>query len=97
MQDVGETNDYKHTENILRRMINTIVLPRHSDVKGIRKIYSDSERGVRRYTVVLDMEKILGDSDDIVREIETIFKMASFNTEDSEGRRDYIRVFREMD
>jgi hypothetical protein len=92
-----EANDYEHNENILRKMINSLILPKYSDVNGIRKIYSDSDRGIRRYTVVLDMERILGNSDDIVREIETLFKMASLNSEDSEGRRDYIRVFRKMD
>jgi hypothetical protein len=94
MSDLEETEKYK--ENIIRKMIENIILPKYSDVKGIRKLYSDFHRGVRRYTVVLDMEKILGNSDDIVREIETLFKMASLNTESNSGARDYIRVFREM-
>jgi len=43
------------------------------------------------------MNKIIGESDEIVREIETLFKMASLNDQSNWGSRDYIRVIREMD
>lgn len=97
MEDLQGEEKFKHKENIIRRMIESMILPRFSDVKGIRKLYSESHRGVRRYTVVLDMNKIIGESDEIVREIETLFKMASLNDQSNWGSRDYIRVIREMD
>jgi len=96
MSDLDGTEKYKHKENIIRKMIENIILPKYSDVKGIHRLYSEFHRGVRRYTVILDMEKILGNSDEIVREIESLFKMASLDDQVPYGPRDYIRVFREM-
>jgi hypothetical protein len=96
MNDFSGTEKYKPMEKIIRKLIETLVIPKYPDIEYIRSITSEFHRGVRQYTVRLEMNKITGDSDDIVREIETLFKMASLNTQSHDGSRDHIRVFREM-
>lgn len=96
MNDFSGTEKYKPMEKIIRKLIETLVIPKYPDIKYIRSISSEFHRGVRQYTVRLEMNKITGDSDDIVREIETLFKMASLNSQSHSGSRDHIRVFREM-
>jgi hypothetical protein len=82
---------YKEKEDILRRMIETIVVPKYPEIEDII-ISSDFFRGMRRYGVLLltktteySIEKKISD------EIETLFKMASLNEKQINGR-DYVDV-----
>jgi len=82
---------YKEKEDILRRMIETIVVPKYPEIEDII-ISSDFFRGMRRYAVLLltktteySIEKKISD------EIETLFKMASLNEKQINGR-DYVDV-----
>ncbi len=82
---------YKEKEDILRRMIETIVVPKYPEIEDII-ISSDFFRGMRRYGVLLltnttqySIEKKISD------EIETLFKMASLNEKGINGR-DYVDV-----
>ena len=83
--------DYKKKEDFLRRMIDTIVVPKYPEIDDII-ISSDFFRGMRRYGVLLltktteySIEKKISD------EIETLFKMASLNEKQINGR-DYVDV-----
>jgi hypothetical protein len=83
--------DYKQKEDILRRMIETFVVPKYSDIEDII-ISSNSFRGMRRYGVLLltntteySIEKKISE------EIKTLFKMASLNEKQINGR-DYVDV-----
>ena len=82
---------YKEKEDILRRMIETIVVPKYPEIEDVI-ISSDFFRGMRRYGVLLltnttqySIEKKISD------EIETLFKMASLNEKQINGR-DYVDV-----
>ena len=82
---------YKEKEDILRRMIETIVVPKYPEIEDII-ISSDFFRGMRRYGVLLltnsteySIEKKISE------EIETLFKMASLNEKQINGR-DYVDV-----
>ena len=82
---------YKEKEDILKRMIESIVVPKYSDIEDI-VISSEFFRGMRRYGVLLltktteySIEKKISD------EIETLFKMASLNEKQINGR-DYIDI-----
>ena len=82
---------YDEKENILKRMIETIVVPKYPEIEDII-ISSDFFRGRRRYGVLLltktteySIEKKISD------EIETLFKMASLNEKQINGR-DYVDV-----
>ena len=82
---------YKEKEDILKRMIETIVVPKYPEIEDII-ISSDFFRGMRRYGVLLltktteySIEKKISD------EIETLFKMASLNEKQINGR-DYVDV-----
>ena len=84
--------DYKKREDILKRMIETFVVPKYSDIEDVI-VSSDFFRGMRRYGVLVlvkdttrySIQKKIGD------EIETLFKMASLNEKQINGR-DYIDV-----
>jgi hypothetical protein len=83
---------YKEKENILKRMIETIVVPKYPEIEDII-ISSDFFRGMRRYGVLVlvkdttqySIQRKIGD------EIETLFKMASLNEKQINGR-DYVDV-----
>jgi hypothetical protein len=82
---------YKEKEDILRRMIETIVVPKYPEIEDII-ISSNFFRGMRRYGVILltntteySIEKKISE------EIETLFKMASLNEKQINGR-DYVDV-----
>jgi len=82
---------YKEKEDILKRMIETIIIPKYPEIEDVI-ISSDFFRGMRRYGVLLltktteySIEKKISD------EIETLFKMASLNEKQINGR-DYVDV-----
>ena len=82
---------YKEKEDILRRMIETIVVPKYPEIEDII-ISSNFFRGMRRYGVILltntteySIEKKISE------EIQTLFKMASLNEKQINGR-DYVDV-----
>jgi hypothetical protein len=84
--------DYKKRVDILRRMIETFVVPKYSDIEDII-ISSNSFRGMRRYGVIV-LTKHIADypvQNKITGEIETLFKMAALNEKQINGR-DYIDV-----
>jgi hypothetical protein len=84
--------DYKKRVDILRRMIETFVVPKYSDIEDII-ISSDFFRGMRRYGVIV-LTKHIADypvQNKIIGEIETLFKMAALNEKQINGR-DYIDV-----
>ena len=83
--------DYKKKEDFLRRMIDTIVVPKYPEIDDVI-ISSDFFRGMRRYSVLLltntteySIEKKISE------EIKTLFKMASLNEKQINGR-DYVDV-----
>jgi hypothetical protein len=84
--------DYKKRVDILRRMIETFVVPKYSDIEDII-VSSDFFRGMRRYGVIV-LTKHIADypvQNKIIGEIETLFKMAALNEKQINGR-DYIDV-----
>ena len=84
--------DYKKREDILKRMIETFVVPKYSDIEHII-VSSDFFRGMRRYGVIV-LTKHIADypvQNKITGEIETLFKMAALNEKQINGR-DYIDI-----
>lgn len=82
---------YKEKEDILRKMIKTIVAPKYPEIKDII-ISSDFFRGMRRYGVLLLTNTTEYSTEKkISEEIETLFKMASLNEKQINGR-DYVDV-----
>jgi len=82
---------YKEKEDILKRMIETIIIPKYPEIEDVI-ISSNFFRGMRRYGVLLltktteySIEEKISD------EIETLFKMASLNEKQINGR-DYVDV-----
>ena len=84
-------SEYKEKEDILKRMIETIVVPKYPEIEDVI-ISSDFFRGMRRYGVlVLTKTTEYPVQRKISDEIETLFKMASLNEKQINGR-DYIDV-----
>jgi hypothetical protein len=84
--------DYKKREDILKRMIETFVVPKYSDIEDVIVSYNFF-RGMRRYGVLV-LTKHVNDypvQSKIMDEIETLFKMAALNEKQINGR-DYIDV-----
>jgi len=84
--------DYKKREDILKRMIETFVVPKYSDIEYII-VSSDFFRDMRRYGVIV-LTKRVNDypvQHKISDEIETLFKMAALNEKQINGR-DYIDI-----
>ena len=84
--------DYKKREDILKRMIETFVVPKYSDIEDVI-VSSDFFRGMRRYGVLV-LTNHVNDypvQSKIMDEIETLFKMAALNEKQINGR-DYIDV-----
>lgn len=83
---------YKEKEDILRKMIESIVVPKYSDIEDVI-VSSDFFRGMRRYGVLV-LTKHVNDypvQSKISDEIETLFKMAALNEKQINGR-DYIDI-----
>jgi hypothetical protein len=84
--------NYKKREDILKKMIESIVVPKYSDIEDVI-ISSEFFRGMRRYGVLV-LTKHVNDypvQNKIIGEIETLFKMAALNEKQINGR-DYIDV-----
>jgi len=84
--------DYKKREDILKRMIETFVVPKYSDIEDVI-VSSNFFRGMRRYGVLV-LTKHVNDypvQSKIMDEIETLFKMAALNEKQINGR-DYIDI-----
>jgi hypothetical protein len=84
--------NYKKKEDILKKMIESIVVPKYSDIEDII-ISSEFFKGMRRYGVLV-LTKHVGDypiQRKIGDDIETLFKMASLNEKQINGR-DYVDV-----
>jgi hypothetical protein len=84
--------DYKKREDVIKRIIETFVVPKYSDIEHII-VSSDSFRGMRRYNVIV-LTKHVNDypvQHKISDEIETLFKMAALNEKQMDGR-DYIDI-----
>jgi len=84
--------DYKKREDILKRMIETFVVPKYPDIEDV-SIESMFFRGMRRYGVLV-LTKHVNDypvQNKIIGEIETLFKMAALNEKQINGR-DYIDI-----
>jgi hypothetical protein len=83
---------YREKENILMRMIETIVVPKYPEIE---EVYIDSRffEGMRHYGVLVLVKDITQYSTQkkIGNEIETLFKMASLNEKQINGR-DYVDV-----
>ena len=83
---------YKKKEELLKRMIESIIIPKYPDIEDV-SIESMFFRGMRRYgvlvlvkdTTLYSIQKKISD------EIETLFKMASLNENQINGR-DYVDV-----
>lgn len=83
---------YKKKEELLNRMIESIIIPKYPDIEDV-SIESMFFRGMRRYgvlvlvkdTTLYSIQKKISD------EIETLFKMASLNEKQINGR-DYVDV-----
>lgn len=83
--------NYKEKENIFKRMIESIIMPKYPEIEDVILSY-DFFRGMRRYDVLLltkttdySIEKKISD------EIKTLFKMASLDEKQINGR-DYVDV-----
>ena len=83
---------YKKKEELLKRMIESIIIPKYPDIEDV-SVESMFFRGMRRYgvlvlvkdTTLYSIQKKISD------EIETLFKMASLNEKQINGR-DYVDV-----
>jgi len=86
-----ERNDYKKREELLKRMIESVVMPNYPQIKDII-ISSFFFRAMRCYEVL-----VIIDTNDfslekkISEQINTLFKMASLNERHINGR-DYVDV-----
>jgi hypothetical protein len=84
--------DYKKREDVLKKMIESIVVPKYPDIEDVF-IESMFFRGMRRYGVIV-FTKHIADypvQNKIIGEIETLFKMAALNERQINGR-DYVDV-----
>jgi hypothetical protein len=86
-----ERNDYKKREELLRKMIESVVVPSYPQIEDII-ISSFFFRGMRCYEVLV----VINTNDftlekKISEEINTLFKMASLNEEGINGR-DHVDV-----
>jgi hypothetical protein len=86
-----ERNDYKKREELLRKMIESVVVPNYPQIEDII-ITSFFFRAMRCYEVLV----VINTTDftlekKISEEINTLFKMASLNEEGINGR-DYVEV-----
>jgi hypothetical protein len=88
----NEKNDYKKREELLRRMIESVVVPKYPQIEDV-SIESMFFRDMRRYGVLV----LVKDSTQysiqrkISDEIETLFKMSSLDEQQLNGR-DYVDV-----
>ena len=83
---------YKKKEELLKRMIESIIIPKYPDIEDV-SIESMFFRGMRRYGVLV-LTKHVNDypvQNKIIGEIETLFKMAALNEKQINGR-DYIDI-----
>jgi hypothetical protein len=84
--------NFKKREELLKRMIESVVVPNYPQIEEV-SIESTFFRGMRRYGVLV----LVKDTSEysirkkIMDEIETLFKMASLNEKDINGR-DYVSV-----
>ena len=87
-----ERNDYKKREELLRKMIESVVVPNYPQIESILSISSFFFR-VRCYEVLVlvDTTTSYTIQKKIDEEINTLFKMASLNEEGINGR-DYVDV-----
>jgi hypothetical protein len=86
-----ESNDYKKREELLRKMIESVVVPNYPQIEDII-ITSFFFRAMRCYEVLV----VINTTDftlekKISEEINTLFKMASLNEKGRNGR-DYVDV-----
>ena len=88
--------DYKEKENIIKRMIESIIMPKYPEIEDVH-VESDFFRSVRKYTVTLlgDTFRTVGvdEPGKISDEIKTLFKMASLDSQAPAGQRDYVEVY----
>jgi len=88
--------NYIERENIIKRMIESIVMPKYPEIEEV-SVTSQFFRGVREYNVTLSGSyyKKYGVNSPmkITDEIETLFKMASLNTQAPAGPRDFVNVY----
>jgi len=82
--------NWKEKEDVLRRIIETIVMPKYPEIEDI-DITSDFFRGVRRYRVFLRTNTV-NDEREIQNDIRTLFKMSSLDNKVTNGR-DYVDIF----
>lgn len=87
-----ERNDYKKREELLRKMIESVVVPNYPQIEDII-ISSFFFRAMRCYEVLVlvDTTTSYTTQKKISEEINTLFKMASLNEEGINGR-DYVEV-----
>jgi hypothetical protein len=89
---MDEKNEYKKKENILKRMIETIVVPKYPDIQDVI-ISSFFFKAMRCYEVLV-LTKHAGDypiQHKISNDIETLFKMSSLDEKQINGR-DYVDI-----
>lgn len=88
--------NYKEKENIIKRMIEVIIMPKYPEIEEV-EVTSHFFRSVRAYDVTLNgssYKKYGVDSPmKITDEIETLFKMASLNIQAPAGPRDFVNVY----
>jgi hypothetical protein len=89
---MDEKTDYKKREELLRKMIESVVMPNYPQIESILSISSFFFR-VRCYEVLVlvDTTTSYTTQKKIDEEINTLFKMASLNEEGINGR-DYVDV-----
>jgi hypothetical protein len=88
--------NYTEKENIIKRMVESIIMPKYPEIEEVG-VTSQFFRGVREYNVTLygSYYKKYGVNSPmkIINEIETLFKIASLNTQTPAGPRDYVNVY----
>lgn len=86
------TNEvYKKREDILKKVIDKVIIPHYPDVKKIW-VWSDYYRGVRRYNVNIITNGIpLGTKID--DEIKSLFKMCGLDAKNRYFGSDYVVTY----
>lgn len=87
------TNVYKQRENILKRVIESIIMPKYPEIKSV-SVVSDFGRAIRHYSVFLNAKDITAQRARAMEdEIETLFIMCGLDVNNRQTGRDFVDVY----
>jgi hypothetical protein len=87
-----DNRDYKDKEKIIRRMIDSIIIPQYPEIQDVI-IDSSLFRVIQSHNILLIADGLDEMTKRKIRdEIETLYKMATLGSENITGPRDFIEV-----